>query len=941
MEAALRLLTGAIILLSVMVFGSVAHAADPEALSYYEDAVSRFASGDFKGAEIQLKNSLRRDPGQLPAKALLGRAYLALGNPLAAEGELVQAQQLGADQLQVTLPLARARNQLGKFQLNTETIRPTSFPTGLARDLWVELGTARLSSGDTVGAEIAFEEALKLPPPSTAAILGLASVELRRQDHAKVERYCRQALATDPGNPDAWFLMGALEEAQEHLDKALEYYQEALRFKPDHFQAAMGQAIVTMNAGRPTEAAPLFEKILSDRPWHLEAIYLQSQALQRSGQKSEAKAALQRGAELVSMVAPGDLKHSPRLLSLAALVAFETGQYETSFRFLDLYLRYRPDDVAANMRMAELLSRLDKPLAAVDVLTKLANRYPDVANIHVQLGEANSRLGDHTAAAKSFETAISLQTPTVELVSKLGLAQQQQGRTDLAIATMSQLVERAPGANADVSIFLGILYFNEEEFDQAGRLADETVALHPDNLLARNLQAAVAIAQGRNESGRQLLDSILNEDPNFEPAKINLIKLDLTEGRLEEAKHALDGLLASNPESELAAGIHADYALAANAPEQAVQILEQVRERNPRSVKIVLKLADVYLRSGRQDEALATLSSLDAAVPNSFIVKLKLAQVRLARRETDEARSILLDAASLSGSNLPKRLAVVEVQIKAGAFDDATQGLQRAMIERPETLGPKLLMAQVHLRQNRLNLADDLTSKAVAQHPDNLAAVTFLANIRLAGGRTEEAIELYRRGMRISNKPELAISLYRAQITAGQNRPALDELTKWHRQHPGNALVMRVLADHHIGSGQSTEALALYERITTLTPNDAMAHNNLSNLLLPLDGERALLSALRAYELAPKNPAVLDTLGWILVLLGDLEKGLTHLREAVAQNGRVPDIRYHLAVALEEYGNIYAAKEQLQHALNMDGPFPDREAAMQRLNRLESTSYAR
>ncbi len=52
----------AIILLSAVMYCASAVAADAQAVRYYEDAVSRFNSGDLKGAEIQLKNSLTRDP---------------------------------------------------------------------------------------------------------------------------------------------------------------------------------------------------------------------------------------------------------------------------------------------------------------------------------------------------------------------------------------------------------------------------------------------------------------------------------------------------------------------------------------------------------------------------------------------------------------------------------------------------------------------------------------------------------------------------------------------------------------------------------------------------------------------------------------------------------------------------------------------------------------
>ena len=62
--------------------------ADLLAVRYYEDAAARFNGGDHKGAEVQLKNALSRDPGQLAARILMGKIQLELGNAHQAEEEL-------------------------------------------------------------------------------------------------------------------------------------------------------------------------------------------------------------------------------------------------------------------------------------------------------------------------------------------------------------------------------------------------------------------------------------------------------------------------------------------------------------------------------------------------------------------------------------------------------------------------------------------------------------------------------------------------------------------------------------------------------------------------------------------------------------------------------------------------------------------------------------
>ena len=67
---------------------------------------------------------------------------------------------------------------------------------------------------------------------------------------------------------------------------------------------------------------------------------------------------------------------------------------------------------------------------------------------------------------------------------------------------------------------------------------------------------------------------------------------------------------------------------------------------------------------------------------------------------------------------------------------------------------------------------------------------------------------------------------------------------------------------------------------------------------------------------------------------GGSARALVRLREALSRNSRVPSIRYHLAVALEEDGNVAEARRELNKALAMRGYFPERAEAMVRLERL-------
>jgi predicted Zn-dependent protease len=99
---------------------------------------------------------------------------------------------------------------------------------------------------------------------------------------------------------------------------------------------------------------------------------------------------------------------------------------------------------------------------------------------------------------------------------------------------------------------------------------------------------------------------------------------------------------------------------------------------------------------------------------------------------------------------------------------------------------------------------------------------------------------------------------------------------------------------------------------------------------------RALETIERAYKLKPDNPAVADTLGWMLVEQGNLRRGLELLQNAVAAAPDAHEIRYHLAYALAQLGEKVQAITHLERIVPADEKFAQRADALALLKQLKN-----
>jgi uncharacterized protein (TIGR03790 family) len=131
---------------------------------------------------------------------------------------------------------------------------------------------------------------------------------------------------------------------------------------------------------------------------------------------------------------------------------------------------------------------------------------------------------------------------------------------------------------------------------------------------------------------------------------------------------------------------------------------------------------------------------------------------------------------------------------------------------------------------------------------------------------------------------------------------------------PQMLVAQHLLAGKYEAAGQYERAIERYQAILKIDPNDMVALNNLAYGLATRRGElqQATELAERAYRLSPKAPAVIDTLGWILFMSGDMRRSLDLLGTATAMAPRSVPIGLHFVEALLTAGRVDDAKRQFE-----------------------------
>lgn len=168
-------------------------------------------------------------------------------------------------------------------------------------------------------------------------------------------------------------------------------------------------------------------------------------------------------------------------------------------------------------------------------------------------------------------------------------------------------------------------------------------------------------------------------------------------------------------------------------------------------------------------------------------------------------------------------------------------------------------------------------------------------------------------------RPEILTARARMYLQSNDLSKAFEVLEKGEIEYPDSVELHYAAASVYEEEGQVTAALRELSALVKARPDDPAALNALGFTLADhtqsLGRARKLIE--RAHAAAPKNPAILDSLGWIDYRQGRTGEALMYLREAYADD-RDGDIAAHLGEVLWQLGQRDEAQRIWSEASALD-----------------------
>jgi tetratricopeptide (TPR) repeat protein len=436
---------------------------------------------------------------------------------------------------------------------------------------------------------------------------------------------------------------------------------------------------------------------------------------------------------------------------------------------------------------------------------------------------------------------------------------------------------------------------------------------------------------------------------------------------VDEAVAHLEQLVAG--EEDAFAGYRRVSALLLRQPvrAEAMAVASALAERHADEAGAQLMLAQVATHAGKLSAALQAVERALQIKPDWTDAIVLHARILFASGKQDEGVQELVRAVEEHPDNWNLRLDFARLLVEAKRHDEAREQFERLSRDVPDDADVLYALGLLTLEAKREADAARYFERLFQLGTRQDEAAYYLGNIAESEKDYEKAVVWYRRVKRgeyhFEAQLRMAISLGRQDKTKAARR----QLQAMRERYPREAVrlylaegeLLRHAKDYQEGMSLYDEALRefpgnvdlLYARgllgekidridileqdlrdILEKEPENAHALNALGYTLADRTDryQEALELIERAIALEPEDPAILDSMGWVLYRLGRLEESLDFLRRAF-KGSNDGEIAAHLGEVLWQMGNRDEATRIWNEALEREPGHSILEQTMKRL----------
>ncbi len=712
-----------------------------------------------------------------------------------------------------------------------------------------------------------------------------------------------------PRQKEAKFLKrGEAFLAKEDYARAILEFENASRNMPKDAEPYYQMGLASLETGNFRAAVGNFHKALELNPKHAGAKLRLAGMMTTSADKTVLERAEEQLQDLV-----GGQDASAEALDTLAVAEWKLGRPEDAAKLVEEAIQKFPSNLSSALLLARFKLARNDAAGAEAVLRQAAGQAPKSPQARLALADFYVRTGKPGQAETELKRALQLDPKYGLALLTLGMLQESQNRLGEAEQTYRQAAQ-LPDRNYRAAYGLFLFHHGKQEAALAEfqRLAQ----LDPKDRSARSRLVTAYVLLNKIPAAEKILGSALAKNPNDTDALLQRSQLRLASGDLAGAESDLDHLVRLEPSAEA----HFEFARLRHLQGRNLnerQELIQALGLDPGHLAARLALCRNFLLAREYQSALDAINQTPAAQESSLAVLTARNWALLGLGRDGEARegiNVGLRTARTPALLIQDALLKLGQPDYRGALADGVEILR----QDPENRQGIAILAASYAGMKQLPKAVASIREMIAQRPKSARLQFALGRVLIASGDRAGARQAFQAAV-ATDQNFIAARIELAKLDISDNRldEARQQVNAAIAREPRNLASLLTAADIDIKTGDRGAALKACRTVLEVDDSNVSALNNLAYLLARDDPDEALKFAQRAMELAPDDPAVQDTLGWVYYDKASYQMALTYFKQAAAE-APTPLRRLHLGMAYLKTGDQNLGKRAISAALAQD-----------------------
>ena len=452
---------------------------------------------------------------------------------------------------------------------------------------------------------------------------------------------------------------------------------------------------------------------------------------------------------------------------------------------------------------------------------------------------------------------------------------------------------------------------------------------------AEFLKARLYIALGDTKNAEEIYKKYVNSGNAY--AALGLSQLYIQLRKYENAESLLADLVHKPASKYSATLLLVELYSITNQKDKIIGLLKQNIDNGTNKAIYQILLAKVYFKNAMYQEAINTCETILKSDPvniDGYAIKAN-SYIKLGK--IDDAKVVFNEIIVKDPQNTYAYFMLAYLANKESKYDSAVAYLNKALEINPQYLNAIYAKIELLLDTKRTSDALEFAKTTANTFKKKQTADLLLGFVYEKIGDNKNAYLNYLDALQNGNQDiRIAIQTYKLSVSVNGKDKAVKEFERFLEEGTTRESLIDA-ANYFMSQHENDLAEKCYQVYITKNQDNPTAYNNLAWLkLVKGDYDNANTYASKALSLAPESPAIMDTMGLVLLRSGAYDKAEPYLVAAHQKLNGDPTVTYHLALNYFRKKNYAKSKALLLKIVNMQ--FPEQQDVKKLLEEIKNNS---